>query len=131
MTGKNRPYWLAAAGSNRSAKSAPTNSAFTREAPPADPNVASELNQQLTDAAQAEKEVLMQAQQEIVPVSPSPTASLSSTPEPVTIHLGQSVDQMTGTLGSPLTVIDLGSKKISKYRDMKITFMNGKVSDVQ
>jgi hypothetical protein len=38
---------------------------------------------------------------------------------------------VTASLGAPLTVIDLGSKKIYKYKDMKITFKDGKVSDVE
>ena len=34
-------------------------------------------------------------------------------------------------LGQPQKVVDLGSKKIYVYRDMKITFNAGKVADVQ
>jgi hypothetical protein len=37
---------------------------------------------------------------------------------------------VTANLGAPVTVIDLGSKKIYKYKDMKVTFKDGKVSDV-
>jgi hypothetical protein len=48
-----------------------------------------------------------------------------------TIALGQSIDQVTGTMGAPQQIIDLGSKKIYKYPDMKVIFINGKVSDVQ
>ncbi len=48
-----------------------------------------------------------------------------------TIALGQSIDQVTSTMGAPQQIIDLGSKKIYKYPDMKVIFMNGKVSDVQ
>jgi hypothetical protein len=49
----------------------------------------------------------------------------------VNIALGQTVDQVTAALGNPLTVIDLGPKKIYKYKDMKITFKAGKVTDVE
>jgi hypothetical protein len=34
-------------------------------------------------------------------------------------------------LGQPDKVVDLGSKKIYIYKDLKITFVDGKVSDVQ
>ena len=34
-------------------------------------------------------------------------------------------------LGQPKRVIDLGTKKIYVYHDMKITFKAGKVSDVE
>ncbi|MEO6816606.1 MAG: hypothetical protein ABI177_07875 [Edaphobacter sp.] len=48
-----------------------------------------------------------------------------------TIAMGQSIEQVTGTMGAPQQIIDLGAKKIYKYPDMKVIFMNGKVSDVQ
>jgi hypothetical protein len=38
---------------------------------------------------------------------------------------------VTGVLGAPTQIIDLGAKKIYKYPDMKVTFMHGKVSDVE
>ncbi|HEV2709986.1 MAG TPA: hypothetical protein VGU67_07245 [Edaphobacter sp.] len=50
---------------------------------------------------------------------------------PPTIALGQSIDQVTANMGAPQQIIDLGSKKIYKYADMKVIFMNDKVSDVQ
>jgi len=50
--------------------------------------------------------------------------------EPCGVTLGQSIEEVTASLGAPLTVIDLGSKKIYKYRDMKVIFKDGKVSDV-
>jgi hypothetical protein len=55
-------------------------------------------------------------------------APAASTP---TIALGQSIDQVTATMGAPQQIIDLGAKKIYKYPDMKVIFMNGKVSDVE
>ena len=50
---------------------------------------------------------------------------------PVEIALGQTVDQVTGALGQPKNVVDLGAKKIYVFKDMKVTFKDGKVSDVQ
>lgn len=50
---------------------------------------------------------------------------------PPTIALGQTIAQVTGTMGEPQQIIDLGAKKIYKYPDMKVIFMNGQVSDVQ
>jgi hypothetical protein len=52
-------------------------------------------------------------------------------PEPAKIHLGQSIDDVVGALGQPDKIVDLGTKKIYVYKDLKITFTNGKVSDVQ
>jgi len=63
-----------------------------------------------------------QAAQQPPPVPP---------PEPVKIGLGQTTDQVVAGLGQPDKVVDLGSKKIYIYKDLKITFVDGKVSDVQ
>ena len=41
------------------------------------------------------------------------------------------MDEVTASLGQPDKVVDLGSKKIYFYRDLKVTFLDGKVSDVQ
>lgn len=58
----------------------------------------------------------------------APAPAQASAP---TIALGQTTDQVTATMGAPQQIIDLGAKKIYKYPDMKVIFMNGKVSDVQ
>jgi hypothetical protein len=52
-------------------------------------------------------------------------------PETQTVALGQTPDQVTAIMGAPKRIVDLGSKKIYTYPDMKIIFLNGKVSDVQ
>ena len=113
-----------------SAMAAGAKSSITKDAPPPDPNVATEVSHELADAGQAEKEVLAQAQQETAPSSAAPPATSSAPSGPVTVQLGQSIDEVTANLGAPVTVIDLGSKKIYKYKDMKVTFKDGKVSDV-
>jgi hypothetical protein len=48
-----------------------------------------------------------------------------------TIALGQTIDQVTGIMGAPKQIVDLGSKKIYRYPDMKVVFVNGQVSDVE
>jgi hypothetical protein len=45
--------------------------------------------------------------------------------------VGQTIDEVTAALGQPKSVVDLGAKKIYVYRDMKVTFKGGKVSDGQ
>jgi hypothetical protein len=50
---------------------------------------------------------------------------------PPTIQLGQSPDEVTNALGQPEKIVNLGVKQIYYYKDMKITFVKGKVSDVQ
>jgi len=51
--------------------------------------------------------------------------------EPQTIQLGMTTDQVQAALGKPEKIFNVGSKQIYTYKDVKITFMNGKVSDVQ
>jgi len=71
---------------------------------------------------QAENEVLDQAQ-----VS-GPSAAAGA---PQSVSLGMTIDQVVGLLGQPAMVGDLGSKKIYKYKDLKISFKDGKVADVE
>lgn len=51
--------------------------------------------------------------------------------EPQTIQLGQSTDQVLAALDKPEKIVNLGPKQIFVYKDLKVTFMDGKVSDVQ
>ena len=48
-----------------------------------------------------------------------------------TVKLGMSPDEVKTTLGNPDKVVDLGAKQLFVYKDMKIVFVDGKVSDVQ
>ena len=52
-------------------------------------------------------------------------------PEPQQIEKGQTPDQVKATLGQPDKIVNFGSKQIFMYRDLKVTFLNGKVLDVQ
>ena len=114
-----------------SAKAAPVGVGFTKDAPSPDPNGAAVVNQQLADADQAEKEMVAQAQQEGGGASSAPSSTPARAAGPATVALGQSIAEVTASIGAPLTVIDLGSKKIYKYKDMKVTFKHGKVSGVE
>ena len=111
-----------------SAQAPPTQTAYAQIAPPPDPNGAAQLNQQDQQAAAAEQDVVAQAQVE-APAAPGGNAAPAAAP--VNISLGQSIADVTAALGPPLTKVDLGAKKIYQYKDMKITFKDGKVSDVE
>jgi hypothetical protein len=63
--------------------------------------------------------------QAIAPPPPPPDAP------PPTIALGQTKDQVTAGFGQPVRVAKLGTKEIYYYKDMKVTFTNGKVSNVE
>jgi hypothetical protein len=51
--------------------------------------------------------------------------------EPQQIEKGQTPDQVVAAIGQPDKKINLGAKQIYVYKDIKVTFLNGKVSDVQ
>jgi hypothetical protein len=51
-------------------------------------------------------------------------------PDPKTISLGQTKDDVVATFGQPQKVVKLGTKQIYYYSDMKVTLVNGKVTDV-
>ena len=67
---------------------------------------------------------------------PAPMAAIPPPPPPVdaappTIAVGQTEDQVTAAFGQPVREAKLGAKKIFYYKDMKVTFTNGKVSNVE
>jgi hypothetical protein len=110
------------------AKAAPVESPMAAIAPPPPPEseVAAEINQQSQEADKAEKE----ASADGGASGPGPNATAPSA-EPVSVDVGQTIDQVTAALGNPLKIVNLGAKKIYVYKDMKVTFNDGKVTDVQ
>jgi hypothetical protein len=101
----------------------PVPAAFAKDAPPPEANVGTEVAQQAKEADAAEQDVAQE-------VAAAPAAAPAAGGQ-VNISIGQSLDSVTAALGSPVRIIDLGAKKIYTYKDMKVIFMNGKVSDVQ
>lgn len=101
----------------------PIDPGYVRAAPPADPNAASDVNMQAESALEAENEVLDQAQGSALSVSGGGTTQ--------SVSLGMTIDQVIGILGQPAMVGDLGSKKIYSYGNMKVIFIDGKVTDIQ
>lgn len=115
-----------------SAKAAPVKAAFTAIAPPPDPNAAAEVEKVAREGDRAEQEVAGQATEAGGPsANAAPAAPATAPAAPAEISLGQTIDQVTAILGQPKTISDLGTKKIYVYKDMKIVFVDGKVSDVQ
>jgi hypothetical protein len=51
--------------------------------------------------------------------------------EPQSIELGMTPDQVVAAMGQPDKKVNLGAKQIYVYKDLKVTFKDGKVSDVQ
>jgi hypothetical protein len=65
---------------------------------------------------------------EIAP--PPPPADEPAAP-PKTISLGQTTDQVVAILGQPQKIVNLTNKQTYYYKDLKVMFTAGKVTDVQ
>ena len=97
-------------------------------------NVGSEIAAADQQGDQAEKEVTAEAAQDNgAPAGGTPTgcSHACSGRSPASVELGQTPDQVQAALGAPARVANLGPKVIYYYNGMKVTFNNGKVSDVQ
>lgn len=70
-------------------------------------------------------------QQPAADAAQQPAAEQAPAAPPATIEKGQTPDQVTGILGQPEKIINLGTKQIYVYKDLKVTFVNGKVTDAQ
>jgi hypothetical protein len=60
-----------------------------------------------------------------IPPPPPPPA------DPTEIKLGETSTQVVTALGQPTKISKVGAKQIYVYKDLKVTFVNGKVSDVE
>jgi hypothetical protein len=65
------------------------------------------------------------------PIPPPPPPTDAPAPAPATVALGQTPDQVVAVLGQPLRKAKVGTKEIYSYKDLKVTFVNGKVKDIQ
>jgi hypothetical protein len=74
---------------------------------------------------------LAAAAPQMAAVPPPPPPPDQPPPAPATVELGQSTDMVAAILGQPQRIAKIGTKQIYFYKDLKITFTNGKVSDVQ
>jgi len=115
-----------------SAAAAPVQSQYAAVAPPPEPNVGADIQAQDQQAAAAEKDVTAEAAQDNGgAAAPAGAASAAPAAAPASVELGQTTDQVQASLGTPTRIANLGPKVIYYYSGMKVTFKDGKVSDVQ
>jgi hypothetical protein len=74
-------------------------------------------------------------QQAAAPAAPEPAAATLDAPppppaDPVDLS-GKTIDEVEKAMGQPTRTIKSGTKVIYFYKDMKVTFVNGKVKDVE
>jgi hypothetical protein len=90
-----------------------------------------------TDQAQnqsgpaAQPQQAMPPQRQAVAAPPPPPPPAAPTGPPPTISIGESSSQVLQAMGMPQQMIDLGKKKTYVYKNMKVIFVDDKVSDVQ
>ena len=113
-----------------SAQAPPETAQYAAVAPPPEANLASDIQGADAQSAQAEKDVTAEA------AAPDGGGAASAAPDaapaaPASVELGQTTDQVKASLGEPTKMANLGPKVIYYYSGMKVTFKDGKVSDVQ
>ena len=67
----------------------------------------------------------------MAPIAPPPPPADTPPPAPKTIALKQTKDLVVANFGAPTKIVNLGTKEIYYYPDMKVTFVNNKVTDIQ
>jgi len=115
------------------AMAAPQPTAYATSAPPADPDVKNELAAQTKEAEAAEAEVLKDPAVTGGPSANSPEPLKPAAPAaPVVIKLGMSIDDIIAAKGQPKTIVgDPANKVIYMYDGLKLTFLKGKLTDMQ
>jgi hypothetical protein len=87
--------------------------------------------------AQSGQRVQQTAQQDVQDQQPAADAATVAAPatiaqaEPQSIEQGMTPDQVEVALGKPDRKVTVGTKQLYIYKDMKVTFKDGKVSDVE
>jgi hypothetical protein len=82
-------------------------------------------------AAPAGQDQSAPPQQVMAPIAPPPPPTDTPPPAPPTVSLGQTMDQVVAVMGQPKSLAKVGTKTIFNYPDLKVIFVDGKVSDVQ
>jgi hypothetical protein len=93
------------------------------------------------DEAVVEINEVLTVQQPAKPATEAAPAPAVSAPAPVpapappvesqTVNLGDTPERVAAALGQPKNIVNLGTRQIYVYANLKITFENGKVTDVQ
>jgi hypothetical protein len=107
----------------------PQKTAYAAIAPPDDPNVKSELADTTKEADLAEQEFLHESSTG----GPSADGGAVAGPPPAAkkIGIGSTIDEVVAAMGQPKDMVDLGAKQIYVYDGMKITFVNGKLTEAK
>jgi hypothetical protein len=101
-------------------------SPYAAEAQP-DENAAGELDAVIQESDRAEQEAIDQL------ATPASTKLMFSTTGMVqpTLTPGLSIEQAKAIQGEPQKIVEVGNRKIYVYKNVKITFTNGRLTDIE
>jgi hypothetical protein len=99
------------------------------------------------DQAQQQQQPQQQQQQQQAPVAPAPVPAPAAAPmapiappppppdqpqaPPPTLAVGQTKDEVVALMGQPVRIAKAATKEFYFYKDVKVTFVAGKVTDIQ
>src|ERR1044072_1224984 len=69
--------------------------------------------------------------QPTTPPTPTTQPIVTQSTSPKSVELGNTPDEVQSVMGRPDKIINLGAQVLHVYKDMKIIYLDGKVSDVQ
>ena len=107
---------------------------FAAAAPPADPNEAAELTRLNSEATTTEQATLKEASLTDPNAAQVPQAPQGGTPQgggSTSLQPGMTPEQVIGVMGTPTGNTKFGPKQIMSYPGLKLTFTNGKLTDIQ
>lgn len=106
----------------------PVSGAFVDAAPTPDPEVSGVIMAQANEADQTEQQAGLRSMN----LTPAQSAPPAPSAGPATIAPGQPIAAVVRSIGPPATIMNLGAKQIYVYKNpgMKVTFVNGKVTDI-
>ncbi len=81
----------------------------------------------IQETDRAEQEAIDQA---ATPASTTLTISTTGMVQP-TLTPGLSIDQAKAIQGEPQRIVEVGNRKIYIYKNLKITFTNGRLTDIE
>ena len=105
--------------------------------PPADDflkTIAEVLTVQPNDTAEenaSQNEPAPAQEQAVAPIAPPPPPADMAPAPPKTISVGQTKDVVVAIFGQPQKVVQLQTKEMLYYPDMKVTLVKGKVTNVE
>jgi hypothetical protein len=112
---------------------------FNKKSPPTAEEMIKTMSEVVTADTGSDQEATQQAQAPAspqpaavtAPIAPPPPPADAAPAQPKTIAIGQTRDVVIAIFGQPQKIVKLGAKEIDIFPDLKVTFVNNKVSDVQ